>query len=89
MTVHLRPALLVAEAAFGFLIMATVGETIAAAVTGAVVAAVPTMFLMLKERRKDRAEVRHIESSDDLAYAEMVSRLLAEKAEWAKHRCAP
>lgn len=85
--VGLRPAWIAAETLFGFLVMATVGETITAAVTGAIVAGVPTLLLVLKERRKDRATVRHMESADDLSYAEMVSKLLAEKAEWVSHKC--
>lgn len=77
--VMVRPPLL-AELAVVFL-AASLSETLTSALVGALVAGVPTLLLLLKERGKDKAETAHLAASDELSYAEMVRKLLVEKNE--------
>lgn len=69
-----------------FLALATATETFISGLVGALVAGVPSLILWLRERRKDRAEVKHLTTQDDLSYAELVRQLLREKSEYLDAR---
>jgi hypothetical protein len=60
--------------------LAVAADTVYAGIIGALIAGIPTLILWLRERSKDKAQVRQIDTETDIGALTMVRELLDDKA---------